>query len=163
MLEPLLGSHADHLFSMLSDPRVRTWIPAPKATSVDELRDRWTARESRCDANGLEAQLAWAVRREADGAYVGKIDANVSGIKWATNVGFILGYDHWGGGYATEAVKAVVEHLFGVGINGAHAYVMPENKDSIRVLERAGFEADGVLLGELKFTRRASPNVVMTR
>ena len=155
VLEPLLASHAEFLFPILHDPRTQGWIPAPKAATVADLRDRWKAGETRCEAEGLEARLAWAIRLKQDGAYVGKVDANVSDIKWATNVGYILTPEHWSNGYATEALTAVVEHLFGLGIRGAHAYVMPGNTASVRVLERAGFEAAGMLLDDLKFTRKA--------
>ncbi len=154
-LEPLLGDHAEHLFPILHDPRTQQWIPAPKAKSPGELRARWTIGETRWDAEAHEARLAWALRLEASGTYVGKIDANISAAAWATNVGYILAPEHWGKGYATEVVKAVVEHLFALGVRGADAYVMPGNAASIRVLERAGFEPAGSLLDDLKFSRDA--------
>ncbi len=156
-LEPLLGTHAEHLFLILADPRTHRWIHPPKHPTVADLRAHWTLGESRCEATGLEARLAWALRRLHDGVYIGKIDANVSDIKWATNVGYILSPEVWGRGYATEAVGVVVEHLFSRGIRGCHAYVRPGNDASCRVLTRAAFEPAGMLLDELKFTRKA-PN-----
>lgn len=158
VVEPLLGAHAEELFGILHDPRTQTWIPAPKAATVAELRESWTRGESRCDDDGLEARLAWAIRAKENCQLVGKIDANVADTRWATNVGYVLAPRVWGNGFATEAVFSVVDHLFALGIKGCHAYVMPGNDASCRVLLRAGFEPAGMLLDELKFTRKAVPD-----
>lgn len=156
VLEPLLGSHAEHLFGMLTDPRVLRWVPPPKATTIAELRARWMDAESRCDEDGFEARLAWAIRLHEGGAYVGKLDANVADTRWATNVGYVLAADHWGCGYATEAVDRVVTHLFAAGIRGCLAYVLPGNEASARVLQRAGFEPGRMVLEDRQFTRQAA-------
>lgn len=42
-LEPLVASHADALFDVLSDPATRRWFPPTKSRDVEELRERWRA------------------------------------------------------------------------------------------------------------------------
>lgn len=60
---------------------------------------------------------------------------------------FTIGYkflpQYTGKGYATEAVKKLVQAVFNeAGFHRVEAYVQPENAASIRVLEKAGFEKE---------------------
>jgi RimJ/RimL family protein N-acetyltransferase len=92
---------------------------------------------------------------EADGVVVGSIGSWDAGDDRA--VGYWLGRDHWGQGYATEALQAFLE------VDRARpltAYVAVQNVASRRVLEKVGFSvverrlADGI---EEDVLRRAAP------
>lgn len=66
-------------------------------------------------------------------------------------VGYSLSKDHNGKGYATEAVKLVVEYAFtNLRLHRIEAGVMPHNIGSIRVLEKAGFEKEGISKSNVK-------------
>lgn len=59
-------------------------------------------------------------------------------------IGFWLGVDYWGRGYATEAVSAMIDLGFqetGARVFGAEA--LTHNVASLRVLQKLGFEAAG--------------------
>ncbi len=59
-------------------------------------------------------------------------------------VGYTLAPEHQGHGYATEAVRAVVDWLFRIGrVHRIAATIDPRNLASARVLERCGFEYVG--------------------
>ena len=61
-------------------------------------------------------------------------------------LGMWVGVDHWGHGYATEAVATLVRHAFQVmGLNRVYAHHMLRNPSSGRVLEKAGFQREGIL------------------
>jgi RimJ/RimL family protein N-acetyltransferase len=155
-LEPLLGSHAAALFPILSDPATQRWIPAPRSRTPEELEALWRAREDRRGAQDGDASLAWALRRREDGALVGKADAYVDGTGVATNLGYVIGPAHWSNGYATEAVGAIVGHLFACGVVEVRATVGEGNVASWRVLERNGFERVAEKSsGDWEFARRA--------
>jgi aminoglycoside 6'-N-acetyltransferase len=63
-------------------------------------------------------------------------------------VGYTLAPAHWGNGYATEAVGAVVAHGLDVLGHGVIvAEVLADNAASIAVLTRLGFERDGTTAG----------------
>jgi len=96
-------------------------------------------RESRLSPQGDEAWLNWVVRRVDDGAYIGKLDAVVDANNVATNVGYFFFPMYWGKGYATEAVKALADHLESSGVLKQIATVTLGNTPSYRVLEKAGF------------------------
>jgi RimJ/RimL family protein N-acetyltransferase len=60
-------------------------------------------------------------------------------------IGYIIHPDHRGKGYATEAVKLLVDHLFKTkDIFRIQAECNPENYASVRVLEKAGFTYEGL-------------------
>ena len=59
-------------------------------------------------------------------------------------IGFILRSDHWGKGYASEAMNAFLTHIFGTrDLDRVTADVDPRNKGSLRLLEKHGFVETG--------------------
>jgi ribosomal-protein-alanine N-acetyltransferase len=59
-------------------------------------------------------------------------------------LGYRVGERHAGRGYATQAVRLVLEQAFGtLDLWRLHATVRPENTGSLRVLERSGFQVYG--------------------
>src|SRR5262249_46048648 len=59
--------------------------------------------------------------------------------------GYVLARDAWGSGYATEALRAVVEVASGVSIQRLYALCHPGHEASRRVLEKCGFAREGLL------------------
>ncbi len=60
-------------------------------------------------------------------------------------IGYIMHPDHRGKGYATEAVKLLVDYLFRAKqIVRIQAECSPDNHPSVRVLEKAGFIYEGL-------------------
>ncbi len=61
-------------------------------------------------------------------------------------VGYFFAPDAWGNGYATAAVERVVDYAFEeLRLHRVHARVFAFNEGSARVLEKVGFEREGVL------------------
>jgi [ribosomal protein S5]-alanine N-acetyltransferase len=66
-------------------------------------------------------------------------------------VGYFLDEKHNGRGYTTEAVKLIVQYAFEeLKLHRVEAGVMPHNIGSIRVLEKAGFEKEGLARKNVK-------------
>lgn len=60
-------------------------------------------------------------------------------------IGYFLDHHHNGKGYATEAIKALVDYAFEeLHLHRIEAGVMPRNVPSQRVLEKAGFHREGI-------------------
>ena len=146
-LEPLDGRHAARLFDGLQDPAIYRWISMRAPQDAALLAARWT-RVAQAPLVGVDVlDLGWAVQRRADGAWVGKMDAEVTARGVATNVGYLLVPAFWGQGLATEALTALSEHLKRHGVVEQHATVTVGNAASCRVLERAGFVHERVISG----------------
>ncbi len=61
-------------------------------------------------------------------------------------IGYWIAPEHWGNGYATEAVSLFVDFLFReYGINKVEAKTLATNVASQRVLEKNGFKLEGRL------------------
>jgi ribosomal-protein-alanine N-acetyltransferase len=139
VVEPLTERHAELLFDLMQEDSIYQWIPSLPPKSLDRLKHVCQAKESRLDPQENNAWLNWAVRRLSDGAYVGKLDAEVNASKVATNVGYIFFSNFWGYGYATEATLALTNHLANCGISKMIAMVTEGNEASYRVLEKSEF------------------------
>lgn len=64
----------------------------------------------------------------------------------AGKLGYAIGYEHQGKGYATDAVTTMVDYGFQtLGLHRITAAIGPDNPASIAVAERLGFTREGVL------------------
>jgi len=61
-------------------------------------------------------------------------------------VGYWIGEPYWGKGYATEAVKLLVDLAFKeLGLLRVYAYIFEYNIASKKVLEKAGFKKEAII------------------
>ncbi len=91
--------------------------------------------------------IRWGIVRKEDNALIGTCGFN-TWIKRSSRgeIGYELGREYWGKGYATEALKEVLKFGFEeTRLNRAEAFVVPEASRSIRVLEKLGFKKEGTL------------------
>jgi RimJ/RimL family protein N-acetyltransferase len=76
----------------------------------------------------------------------------------AAEIGYWLGIEHWGKGYATEAVHALVDYAFiDLGHTALHAGARVTNPASRRVLEKCGFQWTGVGLYRIHSIKSSAP------
>jgi RimJ/RimL family protein N-acetyltransferase len=80
--------------------------------------------------------------------FVGTISVkNIDLVNKKAELGYWIGEQYWGRGIATECLKLIIEYAFSaeLGLKQLCAYVFPENKASIRVLEKNGMNKIGVV------------------
>jgi RimJ/RimL family protein N-acetyltransferase len=65
--------------------------------------------------------------------------------------GYVVARDCWGRGYATEALQAMVELAPRVGLRRLYALCHVDHGASARVLEKCGFEREGILRRHAEF------------
>lgn len=66
-------------------------------------------------------------------------------------IGYLVGYEYWGNGYATEAARAVVKFLFeNVKYRKIIAGCDSENVGSSKVMEKLGMKREAVLREHIK-------------
>jgi RimJ/RimL family protein N-acetyltransferase len=75
-----------------------------------------------------------------------------------TEVGYWLGAKHWGKGYATEAVRAVIDHAFtDLNCEALQSAARVTNPASRRVLEKCGFQWTGAGLLRIRALSSSAP------
>ena len=76
---------------------------------------------------------------------VGFIRLALSGVR-AAKLGYAVAADHWGRGYATDAVQVMVRYAWDVlDLHRITAAIGPQNTASIAVVKRVGMEYEGRL------------------
>jgi RimJ/RimL family protein N-acetyltransferase len=88
-----------------------------------------------------------AVECKANGCFLGTsslFHLNLESKR--AEVGYVLARPYWGQGYMTEAAAALVDTAFGkLGFNRLEADIDPRNTASAKLLERLGFQREGLL------------------
>ena len=132
------------LFAVFGDPAVtRYWstpaLPdeAAAAGLLADIHARFHARTS----------FQWGIARRDDDVVVGTVSLYRPDFAHRrSEIGFALGRDHWGRGYASDAIRLAIGYAFDVlRFRRIEADVDPRNDASLRALERAGFRREGYL------------------
>jgi [ribosomal protein S5]-alanine N-acetyltransferase len=108
-------------------------------------------------AAARRAGAAYAFCIRAGGALVGRVSLSQVFRKafQSCYLGYFVGEEHNGRGYATGAVRLAVGFAFDdVGLHRVQANVMTKNPRSARVLEKAGFRREGLALRYLQIAGR---------
>lgn len=105
------------------------------------------------DAQGRRAYRFYIEPKCASGLLIGSVGLN--NVVWGAFCSAFLGYKldavYTGRGCMTEAVRLVVEYAFTqIGLHRIEANVMPRNAASLRVVEKNGFEPEGLARKYLK-------------
>jgi RimJ/RimL family protein N-acetyltransferase len=85
---------------------------------------------------------------EVDGESVGGIGYSVGTDieRYSAEIGYWIGEAYWGRGIASEALRLVSEYAFrDCGLLRLYALPFADNQQSMRVLEKAGYDREAIL------------------
>ena len=142
-LRPLRASDADDLFAVHSDPRVmRYWSHAPWTS-----REQAAARIAELAHDRANAEFYTWASTLADDRLIGTVSLfAISRAQRRGEVGYALAARAWGRGYATEGLRLAIAHAFdALGLERLEADIDPRNEASCRLVERVGFQREGLL------------------
>lgn len=133
-------------------PAVTSWSADEKVTRHLLFGPRDAAAAGRhldeiIAAQASRARRFWelAIERTGDGVVIGACDLTLRSRE-ELEVGYLLARPHWGQGYATEALRAILGAGFtDLGVARIVASTAVENTRSARVLERAGLRWEALL------------------
>jgi ribosomal-protein-alanine N-acetyltransferase len=121
------------MHEVMSDPRAMTYWTHGPHESLERTRE-W-----------LDSMIASPPSESDD--FVVTLDGRAIGKMGAWRLpefGFILAPDHWGKGYASEALAAFLDHVFErPDVDHLIADVDPRNRASLTLLERHAFTESG--------------------
>ncbi len=136
-----------------SDPEVTRYLGWPRHQSVSD-----TEAFLKFSAAQWEQWPAgpYLIRARADGRLLGGTGLAFEGESATEAVtGYVLTKAAWGYGYATEALRAMVDLANRIGVVRLYAQCHPEHRTSQRVLEKCGFARDASSTRQSEFPNLA--------
>lgn len=94
-------------------------------------------------------RISWAITLRQPpvgvGPFIGGVGFQLEPVHRHAELGYSLGVEFWGNGYATEAANEAIRHGFEVlGLHRINAGYYTRNPASGRVLEKLGFAREGL-------------------
>ncbi len=139
-----IGDAEDMFSNWASDPEVTKFLTWPAHTSVEISRMVLNDWIPRYEDGGY---FNWAIEWKESGHVIGDISVvKLNEAAESADIGYCMSRAFWGRGIMPEALRAVMDFLFGtVGVNRVAACHAPENPKSGRVMAKAGMMEEGVL------------------
>ena len=148
---------------LLNDPQVQQGTLRLPFPYTEKDARTWVRRAGRERKAGRS--LGLQVVRRSDGQLLGGVGLHQFEETFArAEVGYWLGREYWGEGYATEAVNLVVRTAFArLGLHRIEARIYPWNVASRRVARRCGFRYEGRLRDEVRKDGRWRSTLLYSR
>jgi RimJ/RimL family protein N-acetyltransferase len=143
-LRPIHEDDLPDLYAVFADPDVMRYWSTPPMRDMDEARAYLAGIERNfAERTGFK----WAITRRGGDRLIGTTSLfRLDGPHNTGEIGYALGSAHWGNGYAAEAVHRTCQFGFEqLGLRRIEADIDPRNHASIQVIEKAGFQREGVL------------------
>ncbi len=137
-LRPFQSTDAEILHRIYQEEGVLRYFPNPVPPPRDRV-DRWLAgQRSHWEKYGYGN---WGIVPAGGYEMIGWVGLQFLPELNETEVGFVLGRDYWGKGYATEAARKSLQFGFErVRLQQIIALVHPDNIASRRVIEKCGMQ-----------------------
>ncbi|MGE7758378.1 GNAT family N-acetyltransferase [Peribacillus sp. NPDC097895] len=143
-LREIHESDAEALFQCLSKDEVTRFYGQDSLENVEQAKDIIASFAK----NHLEKRaVRWGIERKDTHDLIGTIGFHAHSPKYRrAEVGYEIHPAHWGLGYASEAIKAIIAYGFtDLDLTRIGAVVFLENQLSIDLLVKQGFIQEGIL------------------
>jgi RimJ/RimL family protein N-acetyltransferase len=143
LLRPFRRADVAGLVARRNDPavaRYQDWtLPYPQ-----ERAESMVGEFAEMDGPANDAWWMLLIADPVTDAPIGDLALHLTSEGRTAEIGYTLASEHWGNGYATEAVAALVAYLFeDLGVTRVFGMLHPDNVASALVLERTGFLFEG--------------------
>ncbi len=136
ILRPMREADATALFEISQDPEVVRFVGD---RHVPTLQEAWRMVAGWIGHWALRGYGQWAIEERESGRFIGRAGI-INPADWpGPEVGYLLGRQFWGRGYATEAARAAMDWGFReIGFEDLISLIDPANHASIAVATRLG-------------------------
>ena len=143
-LTPVDAANAETLWKLMQTPELRTYQDLP---SMERAQFVGLISLHHRRLRPQPGRYEWLIDRNDDGKTLGWVSLRIGEqTPESGEIGYSLLEEHRGNGYATEAVRALVDAAFSQAkLRRLRAFCLPENERSRALLRRLGFQEDGVL------------------
>jgi RimJ/RimL family protein N-acetyltransferase len=135
-------SDLDALLAYRNDPEVSRYQGWGSSYSSAQANEFISEMVSRVPGNTGWTQIA--IELKSSGATIGDVAINTLEFEpRSAMIGYTLAREHWGQGYALEAVTALLKHCFeNLNMHRIRANCDTRNESSWRLLEKIGFRRE---------------------
>lgn len=147
VLREFTADDLDAVAAYASDPAVWQYVEWGPGTLAD-CRE-YLAQTIAAQTQAPRDEVTLAVTARSTGVVVGSVGLTIANRRNGRGVlGYAINREVWGRGYATEAALLIVDYGFtALGLHRIEATCDPRNTASVRVLEHAGLELEGMMRG----------------
>lgn len=149
-IRPMSAPDVDAMWQWRRLPDVNRWLGLAPAT-IEAFRERYLDPERLASMHIVEllpadddlapVPIGDIMIRIGDGWAQLEVADQAKGVE--AELGWVLDPDHTGRGYATEAIRAVIDVCFGpLGLRRVHAGCFADNEPSWRLMERLGMRRE---------------------
>lgn len=130
----------DAYAAICADPKVMTWLGGKTFSTLEA----WRHMAYLIGHWQLRGYGHWAVEEKQTGKFIGRLGFFYPEGWPGFEIGWTLAHDAWGKGYATEGARAALHEAFTtMDRDRVISVIHPDNRNSIRVVEKLGGVLDG--------------------
>ena len=145
IIRQFVPEDAEYIYKLHNDPDVMKYISSKKDEEVTIEECSSFVEHCRSYYKKHTGLGIWATQTKEIGDFIGWTTLKDLDNTEDIEVGYRLQKEFWGNGYATEAAKALIEYGFNeLKLDKIVGVALPENKASVRVLQKAGLEYVGI-------------------
>jgi RimJ/RimL family protein N-acetyltransferase len=131
----------DEWAAICADPEVTRWVGDEEGLSREDAWRRMAYIVGHWDLRGFGN---WALEERATGELVGRAGLYKPEAWPGLEVGWLVGREHWGRGFAPEAGRAAIEWAREeLGADHVISLIEDANESSARVAEKLGMSVEG--------------------
>lgn len=162
LLRRIEPEDAEAMLFLRSDPTIMQYLDREPAQTIGEA-----AFFIRMITEALERNegINWGISLTDDPRLIGTIGFwRLMKEHYRAEIGYLLHPDFWGQGLVSEAMTAVMNYGFEVmKLHSVEANVNPDNKASVRILQKAGFVQEAYFRENYYFRGRFLDSLIFSK
>jgi len=134
----LTDADAPEILSLRGNPETMKYIPRPLAKNLEDAVAHIKQINDKIDEN---LDINWAVTVKGNDTCIGLMGFyRTQPEHYRTELGYMIAPEHWGKGYATEAINTLLDYAFHtLQFHSIEAVIDARHTASERVLQKSGF------------------------
>jgi [ribosomal protein S5]-alanine N-acetyltransferase len=143
ILREMRPADAAAVFQIFADDEVTRYYDLATLTSIEQA-SQLIARQA--ERFTQQAGLRWGITQKGHDTVIGTCGYMFHKPSFRAELGYDLAQPYWGCGIMSEALQAIIRFGFEkLAVNRFQALVMPGNVASVKLLQKLGFQEEGVL------------------
>lgn len=159
MLKEITERDCEDVFKIFSDKEVLKYYDIEPLKNLEEANNLIQMLSRRFKN---KRGIRWGMYLKDTGRLIGTCGyqgLNMESLR--TDIGYEMSKDFWGQGLMQEALQAIIGFGFNImSLNRIQALVEPNNKNSLNLLHRIGFNEEGTL-SEYEYYRSGFKDLIM--